>query len=539
MSTLSPPLSVPELTQLPDLDRLIEYEAVALFVERAQAVKADFRLTDENAGAVAEMCARLDGLPLAIELAAARIKLFPPQALLQRLSSRLKLLTGGAKDRANRHQTLRGAIDWSYSLLSEEEQTLFARLSVFAGGCTFEAAEAVCNQEGELDLLEGIAALVDQSLLRQQGDDEPRFAMLETIREYATERLRDAGAEGTIRERHAGYYTFLAEEAEPELLGADQTLWLERLESEHENLRAALAWSRRQGGETGLRLAGALLRFWSTRGHLTEGRGWLEEVAARAREQGVDPALRAKALNVAGYLALSQGDYSRARELLEESLRLSQEPRNKGGIAGSLSNLGDVAYMQGAYDRAGDLYEESLRLSQDLGDTRAIAYSLTSLGLVAYMQGDHERAQELYEESLRLSQELGDKGGIAGSLNNLAIVAYGQGDYSRARELLEESLRLEQQLGHNAGIAAALLGLAGVAGARQECERAVQLLGAAAAGRESIGAVQEPQEQEVIDDVSKAARDVLSAEAYERAWAQGRAMSTEEAIAYALLEAHH
>jgi predicted ATPase len=531
-----PPLSVPDPKHLPDVPTLSQYDAVALFIQRAQAAKPDFSVTNDNAPAVAEICHRLDGLPLAIELAAARIRLLPPQALLARLSSRLKLLTRGARDAPTRQQTLRGTIDWSYGLLDEGEQTLFARLAVFQGGCTLEAVEAVSSAEGELDLLEGMASLVDQNLLQQQGEDEPRFAMLETIREYALERLHGAGEDGTIRERHAEYYTTLAETAEPELTGGDQTIWLERLESEHENLRAALAWFREHGEDGGLRLAAALWRFWLTRGHLTEGRGWLEEVVARAGQREASPALRAKALNGAGNLTFAQGDDSRAQDLHAESLRLRQELGDKRGIAASLINLGNVAWRQGAYERARALYEESLPLMQELGDKRGIANRLHNLGMVAYMQGDYSRAGELYERDLRLRQELGDKEGLSYSLNCLGLVAYVQGSYERAQELFKESLRLRQELGYKWGIVDSLVGLAGVAGAQRQHERAAQLLAAAVAGSEAIGAVLDRTEQEIIEEVSKAARSVLSAEGYERAWTRGRAMSTEEAIAYALGE---
>jgi predicted ATPase/class 3 adenylate cyclase/Tfp pilus assembly protein PilF len=531
-----PPLSVPDPKHLPDVQTLSQYDAVALFIQRAQAAKPDFAVTNDNAPAVAEICHRLDGLPLAIELAAARIRLLPPQALLARLSSRLKLLTRGARDAPNRQQTLRGTIDWSYGLLDAGEQTLFARLSVFQGGCTLEAVEAVCNAEGGVDLLEGMASLADQSLLRQQGEDEPRFAMLETIREYALERLHGSGEEERIRERHAEYYTTLAEEAEPELKGSDQTLWLDRLETEHDNLREALAWSRIEGRAGGLRLAPALADFWIVHGHLTEGRGWLEEIVARARDRGEDPALLGKALGGAGDLADTQGDYPQARELLEESLRLRRELEDTQGTVFSLACLGNVACHQEDYSGARKLYEQSLRLCQQTGDKWGIAALHINLGNVASLQGEYERARELNEESLRLSRELGDKQGIAMSLGNLGFVEYRQGAYERARDLLEESLRLMQKLGYKSGLADSLFGLAGVAGAQKEHERAAQLLGAGVAGWEAIGAGTGPQVQKMIDAVSKGARDVLSAEAYDRAWTRGRAMSTEEAIAYALGE---
>jgi predicted ATPase len=301
-----PPLSIPDVRHLPDLKTLSQYEAVRLFIERAKSTKVDFEVTDENAPAVAEICVRLDGLPLAIELAAARIKMLPPKAMLQRLSGRLKLLTGGARDLPERQRTLRATIEWSYALLDEGEQLLFGRLAVFSGGRTLEAIEAICDAEGDLpvDAFDGVSSLLDKSLIRQEEgpNGEPRFVMLETVHEFAREKLQGSGEAEQIKRVHAEYFLTLAEEAYPELKGANQLQWLERLEVEHDNMRAALSWTlERKEVEVALRMGGALWGFWSARGYKSEGRGWLEE--ALAMDGRGSPEVRAMALAGVGSLA--------------------------------------------------------------------------------------------------------------------------------------------------------------------------------------------------------------------------------------------
>ena len=365
-----PPLELPDPKHLPDLETLSQYEAVTLFIQRARAARPDFQVTNASAPAVAELCARLDGLPLAIELAAARVKLLSPQALLARLGRRLNLLTGGARDLPARQQTLRSAIDWSYELLEPDEQAMFARLAVFVGGCTLEAVEAVCHPgvDRPLEVLDGLALLVDRSLLRQvEGTEgEPRFGMLETIREYAAERFEESGDAETWRQRHAGYYLALAEQAAPELLGPQQGTWLERLEREHDNLRAALGWALEHGGATlGLRLAVALGHFWAVRGHLSEGQAWLERALSRWSEAPA-PA-RAGALSAAGHLAYIKGEYERAATLHEESLSVQRALGDQRGVALSLHNLGRVAHYSGDFERAAALYDESLAIRASIG----------------------------------------------------------------------------------------------------------------------------------------------------------------------------
>ena len=455
-----PPLTLPDPKRLPPLERLAQYEAVRLFIERAQAAKADFMVTNVNAPAVAEICVRLDGLPLAIELAAARSKLLSPEALLARLSNRLKLLTGGARDLPARQQTLRAAIDWSYGLLEPGEQTLFARLAVFAGGCTLEAIEAVCNADRDLpiDLFDGVASLLDKSLLRQEEgpDGEPRFVMLETIHEYASEQLEASGDAETLRRRHADYFLALVEEAEPQLTGPEQGAWLDELEEEHDNLRAVLRWSlQREGGsEMALHLAVTLRRFWTRRSHMSEGRGWLE--AALEVGGTVQPSLRAEAFCCAGMLARLQGDYPRATQLCEAGLALYRELGDRWGIAFAVNELGRMVTRTGEYAQAQALLEESLALRRGIGDKSLVAYALDGLGSLAVEQGEYGRAQALQEESLALRRGQRDQRDISESLRRLGKVVLLQGDYARAEGLLEESLQLLQQLGTKQDVGAAL-----------------------------------------------------------------------------------
>ena len=556
-----PPLALPDRQHLPPLEMLSQYEAIALFIQRAQAVKPDFQLTTATAPAVAEICARLDGLPLAIEQAAARSKLFPPQALLARLRSRLTLLTGGTRDLPARQQTLRNTIDWSYALLDVDMQTLFARLAVFVGGFSLEAVEAVCNAAGDLplDVLDGLALLVDQSLLRQTPgtDGEPRFMLLETIREYALERLELSGEAHVVRGRHARHYLGLAEAAEPQLLRAEQTVWLQRLEMDHDNLRGALAWCQTPAGdaEVGLRLAGALWRFWDTRSYLTEGLRWLEQMLALcdlgvAREHGLADAtdqaniqqrkarmaMRAKALRGAGGLAWSQGDYAQATTLLEESMELFRALEDTAGIASTQDHLGVIAQLQGDYVRSTTLLEESLALRRELGDTHGIAGALNNLGMVALCQGDYAQARPLVEEALALLRELGNERYIAIILNNLGIVALGQHDLVRASTCCMESLRLLRDLNNTYDIKDCLVGLAGVASERGQAARAARLCGAIEALLESIGTVLERAERARHDRTIAAARAQLGDATFSAMWGEGRAMPLEQTIAYALSE---
>ena len=572
------PLGLPPRGRaLPDLAELSRYEAVRLFVDRAEAAKAGFTLTPGNAAAVAQICADLDGLPLAIELAAARVKLLPPTALLARLGDRLKLLVGGGRDRPERQQTLRGAISWSHALLPEEERLLFARLAVFAGGCTLEAVEAVANPDGRLDVLADLGNLVDHSLVRQEvtEDDEPRFAMLATIREFAREKLKEAsGGEAELTQMlHAEHYLALAESAEPGLTGAERAVWMARLEAEHDNLRSALAWCEQTGeAETGLQLAASLWRFWWTRGHLSEGRAWLE----RAMESGTGATAktRARALDGAGWLAMAQGEYDLAARLLEQALGLHKQRENRRGMASSLEKLGVVAMNRGDHEHSRRLFEESLTICRKLGEPHAVSSLLNSLGALSVIearypeaagyfeesldvsrrlgssemvalalgnlgetrqrQGDLERATALYREALRLHREVGNKGWIADVLANLGSATLSSGDTAQASEMLQEGLALFHEVGDRAGLSACLEGLAAVATLEGHPARAARLFGAAQAQRETIGIPVHPAYQADHDHRLAAIRDVLNQEDFTLAWAAGRALSLEAAVAEAI-----
>ncbi|MBW3634744.1 MAG: tetratricopeptide repeat protein, partial [Chloroflexi bacterium] len=401
-----PPLSLPSERQARSLPStaLLEYPAIRLFVERAQAVKPDFALTETTAPDVAAICQRLDGLPLAIELAAARARVLAPAQLLARLDKRLKVLTGGHRDLPSRQQTLRAAIEWSHDLLDPDEQALFARLAVFSGGCTFEAAEAVCDGSGDLpfDVLDGLDSLTQKSLLRPEdgADGAPRFTMLETIREFGLERLDATGDADNLHRAHVDYYVTLAEEAEPQLTSPDQVAWLNRLGAEHDNFRSALGWLEQEDEDaTRLRFVAALWRFWWMRGHLTEGRRWLERSLAEADDQL--PAVLAHALGGAGILAESQGDYEQATDLHVKALHLLRLVGDQIGIAFSLTNLGIVADALGDYDRANDVHTQALAIWREAGDELGMASSLNELGTLAINRGDYEAAEELLSQSLR------------------------------------------------------------------------------------------------------------------------------------------
>ena len=473
------PLEVP-MPPLPSLDALSQYEAVRLFIARARDVLPGFAVTNETAPAVAGICARLDGLPLAIELAAARTRILPPKALLARLGERLRVATGGARDLPDRQRTLRAAIDWSYELLDPAEQTLFGRLAAFSGGGTLAAVEAVCDVERDLgiEVVDGIESPLDKSLLRkdESPEGEHRLVMLETIHEYARERLVASTEQAALRQAHARYYLTLAEEAEPELTGPQQVEWLTCLEAEHDNLRAVLRWSLGGTGESavGLALAGVLWRFWSTRGHFSEGLAWLDEVLGH--DSGTNTVGRVRALTAAGNFARWLGDNIRAAALQEESLALAQELGDRPGIAAALRNLGGLVAGQGDYVRAATLIEESLALYRDLADKQGIAAALLNLSFIAADQGDYARAAAFDEESLALVQELKDRGGIARALRNLGVLAADQGDYARAAAFYEEGLALGRELGNRRYISWTLLNLGAMASSKDDHARAVAYL---------------------------------------------------------------
>ena len=487
-----PPLALPDPEHLPDLKALSQYEAVALFLERAQATKPDFQLALTNARALAEICARLDGLPLAIELAAARVKLLPPQTLLARLDQRLQVLASGARDMPARHQTLRDTIAWSYNLLNAQEQCLFRRLAVFLGGCPLEAVEAMSIALGDTDaaVLEGMASLLDKSLLQrtQREGQEPRFEMLETVREYGLERLKESGEAEVIQRVHAHYYLALAEAAEAELRGTNEKAWLGRLELEHQNLRAALNWAIAQGGEeieTALRLASALWPFWRAHGHLSEGRKILEQVLAHSK--AALPAQRAKVLNAAGVLAGLQGSYEQAERLCGESLAIFRELGDQQGMASSLNFLAQVATWKSNYAQAHVLGGEALTIFRELGDQLGLVATLSTLAMASLNEGDYVQTHAFAEESLMCSTALGNAEGIARSLWLLAVGSLSQGDTPKAHALLLESQALSKELDDKRGIADTLVILAYIAFWRGEHERMRALLEEALTLHKAVG----------------------------------------------------
>ncbi len=533
-----PSMELPNPKKLPPLERLSQYETVALFIERAQAVKSDFVITNENAPSVAEICYRLDGLPLAIELAAARIRLLTPQTMLTRLESKLKMLTGGASDLPARQQTLRGAIAWSYDLLEKGEQQLFRRLSVFRGGRSLEAIEAICNADGDLevDVLDGVESLVGKSLMQQREElrGEPRFWMLETIHEFAREQLEASGEGEELRRWHAEYFTGIAEEAEPRLTeGERQLVWLNLLEAEHDNMRAALEWGFSENGdsEIALRLSGALFRFWWIHSHLVEGSRWLERAVAISSGNS---ALLAKALYGAGNLNVVRANIEKALIFLEEALAIFKELGDKQGEARTLNDFGLTDMWQANYERAITLFEESLVIKRELGDKRDIAIALNNLGYAAHSQGDFDRASLFYEESLALQRGGADRHVLALLLNNMAYIAQQKGEYGRATSLYAESLELIRQVGDKKLAADCLVGVAGIAGARGDAAKVARLLGVVDVLLDFVGSQLEKIERAEYDRSVTAARAQLGEEEFAKVWAEGQAMSFEQAIAYAL-----
>jgi predicted ATPase/transcriptional regulator with XRE-family HTH domain len=441
---------------------LILYPSVALFVARAQAVHPGFALTNANALVVAEICERLDGLPLAIELAAARIRLLPPQQLLERLEQRLSLLTGGARDLPVRQQTLRNTIRWGYDLLDPGRRALFRRLAVFQGGWTLDAATVVCNAGGDrsVDVLDGLTALLDHSLLRQEEDSNgyPRFSMLATIHEFALELFVASGEAEALRRRHAAYFLALAEQAEPALAGAEALAWLARLEVESDNLRAALEHGSR---ETVVRMSAALADFWLVRDRRREGERWL--AAALPLSDGLPAKLRARVRAAYGRLLQWWGDQDLVRQLLEESQLLYRELDEARGVASVGIRLGEVALARGFVEHAYASFAESLAIAQAEREHRLIAWALFGLGRVAEQQGHHERSCELGRESLALFRAVGDKLGSAWALNMLARIAALTGSYAVAEGHQEERLAVERELNHKEGMAATSGELAGLA----------------------------------------------------------------------------
>lgn len=571
----APPLSLPDAESPRSPDQLEASEAVRLFVERAVMHSPRFELTPENADAVARICMRLDGIPLALELAAARVKVLSVEQIAERLDDRFRLLTGGGRGVDARQRTLRGTLDWSHELLTGLERIVFRRLAVFAGGCSLDAAELVCAG-GEVDafeVLDLLARLADKSLV---ASDEvrgvSRFRMLQTIRHYGLDRLVESGEEDTVRQRHGRFFLDFAEGAEREMGGALQSVWLAKLDQEHDNLRGALEWYRSTGDDNRmLRLTGALAKFWYIHGHEREGRSWLD---ASLRRPGGSDAARAKALVGAGSLARVQRDYDSAEKLVRESLDLWRSLGDEVGLANALNHLGFIAQWRGEYESAEQLHSESLARARDAGDDSEVATALNNLGVIARYRADYAGARDLFHESLALFRRLGDKRYIAGTLNNLGVIAAIEGDLELASRLQEEHLAIRRELGDRRGLAAALTNLGEIMQMRRSHGRAARLLvegmtlyeesgdrrgvaitlesfvslaiadddaslalrlaGAAAELRRAIESPLSPAEAEEFDRQLVPARNALGADRAEAEFRLGCALPVEQAVRSAL-----
>ncbi len=530
-----PALDMPKEYSIVDVETISEFPALVLFAERARAARSDFALNAENIPAVAAICAQLDGLPLAIELIAARVKTFSLEQIAARLGDRFALLTSGSRIAPSRQQTLRATLDWSYELLTETERELFRQLSVFVGGFTLEALESVALLDSNRSILDALSRLVDKSLLLVEQQDQPRYRFLEPIRQYARDKLNETRESNLIQDRHLNYYLRVAEEAEPYLFRAGQQDWKNRLELDHDNLRVALAWSLESDQiEAGLKLAGALAWFWHSKGHLSEGNLWLEKILASG--SGTQGKERAKALRASSILSTDTGDYIRARAFAESSIKLYREIGDNRGAGLVLVDLGGSLHRAGREDEAIESLEESLRLLRATGERWEIAYALVWLGDTQFRMGDIERAATNWEESLRLTQEWGDHFVMAWSLGGLADVTRVRGDYKRATGMFKESLSLYQSSGDKHGPPYSLEALGLVAVALGDAKRAARLWGAASAWREAINEPLPPPYQRDYAASITQARTQLGEEVYASAWSEGHAMPPEQAIALALEE---
>ena len=534
------PLPLPDVGSSALLGDLSRNEAVTLFADRAAAVAPEFALTDDNAADVAAICARLDGLPLAIELAASRVAFLGPRAMLQLMERRLPLLIRGPQDLPARQRTLRGAIGWSYELLPERERLVFRRLTCLAGGSTLEAATAVCDPHGDagLDMLEGLATLVDASLVRAvTGGADPRFDMLQTVREFGTERLEAEDDRMATQRRHACWFLELAEEAERHFRGPEIVKWLQVLGAEHDNVRAALGWAlANDEGDIGLRLAGAMWRLWHLGGYLSEGRHWVSAVLALPSAS--DRTLtRARGLTASGGLAYWQNDVSTVHAAYEEALAIWSELGDEAGIADGTYDLAFAFGLEGDRDTASTLFERSRSLFERLGDRRGEADAMWALSLIARLEGDLPRARSLSEGSVSRHRALGDWFGIVDSLHELGRAALEMGDLDTARTSILEVLETVASFGYRTGAAISLDNLAAEASSRGNHARAVRLRGASQALKDASGGRPPPefvdQRDPRLDAVSTMSEEWIDAE-----WNEGMAMSLEEAVAYAREEAH-
>ena len=532
-----PSLSLPPSGAVVPPDRLLGHEAVQLFVERAQAVLSDFALTPGNAQAVAQICLQLDGIPLAIELAAVCVKGLSVDAIAARLNDRFHLLRGGRRTAPARHQTLEALIEWSHALLSAEEQTLLRRLSVFAGGWTLEAAEVVCSDPHlpAAEIPACMLRLLDKSLVAfDETGQAPRYRLLETVRHYSHHQLLGCGEAESIRARHLRYFLQLSEQASTAIEGSEDIEWLNRLETEHDNLRAALACSNAHTDDDGLRLASALIGFWQVRGHFTEGRGWLDRLLARSREKS---AFRARALIGLGHLSTLQGLYTQARAFLEEGLALYREWDDLTGIAWAINHLGRMASHQGDHDLAESSFTECLAAYERLGSTRGIADALAHVGHSVWHKGDYGRARTLLDRSLDLARQADSQPVLIFALWSLGLVAFSERRHGEALACYRDGLLAARRLGDRFGIAFLLEAFAALAAAQGKSYRGAVLFGAAQAFREITRFPLSPSHQSDYEQSTAAIRAALDQGSFATAWSTGREETTEQAIEYALSSA--
>lgn len=519
-------------------DEALKFDAVRLLVDRVQAANSRFVLTDRLAAAAVNVCRRLDGIPLAIELAASRTKALTLDQISDRLEDRFRLLTGGSRNALPRHQTLRATIDWSYDLLDPQDQSLLRRVAVFIGGWTLESAEQVCQGEDleDWEILDGLMRLVEKSLVVHEAEEEnARYRLLESVREYGLEKL-DADEESELRERHARYYGAQVVEAESGLLGPDQAIWLERLEQDHDNIRATLAYCRTRPDlcSLALRLIGAIGRFWTVRGYLSEGRDWIESVLA-CNPDG-DTVEAANAWRTAGQLAYWQGDSAAGRRFGEESLRISRALGDREGEARSLFRVGFACLSESDLPAARRYFEEALQLGRDIDDRAGIPHLLNAVGEVAYAEGNLSEAGERFEDALARFRQFEDARSIASVLKNLANVAREERDFPTAHRYLTEGMEIRRGIGNATGIAATLDAFGILAGAQSQFSRAVLLLGAAHALHELNGSRPEPAEASQIEAIRAAADESLGHTEFDRLWSEGLSSDQETVVAFALTE---
>ena len=526
-----PPLTLPSI-EGSSVEAMRRSESVTLFQQRAALIRPDFALTDDNLPAVAEICIRLDGLPLAIELAAARCKLLSPQAMLARLGSRLDTLTDGTRDAPARQQTLRKTIEWSYNLLDDGEKTLFARLAVFRGGRSLDAIEAICAEGLLIDVLNGLASLVDKTLVYQKADaeGEPRFFMLETLHDFAWERLSESGEAEALRRRHADYFVELAERAEPELHLSEQRHWFQQLEMERANLRLALEWSLQRDVAVGLRIVGAVWWYWFTYGYHLAGYQWTQQLLPHLAEAPLTS--HPKFLIAAGHMALLQSDIPGARRLLLQAVELARQLGDKRQAAWALVMHSVTLFSD--LDQANASAEEGLALFRELDDESGVAFAFNALGEIARVNGQDDRARRYYEAAMAVAEKKGNIFRKYATLLNLSYLAQHENDHERAIRLLRQVLALARDMNNRNALAKSLQVLAHSVGALGDPERAARLLGAAHAAMERMMSVVEPSDQPELDRSIAGVRALLDDATFQTAWAEGAKLALEQAMAEAL-----